>query len=194
MKSSDHPLRQLPGRFSSGLRWAIAALALGLAGCANLGTGVDGQACVGQLPAAVVGLSPTANSDLLAKAQLPVRQGGVCVAAVYAVAVPVAVFRVYDGSRPSSAYGAWWSLTRPSGSRDQYRAQNAICPEWSALDRLIACQLKPGTAVVLGTTQSAVCKDQSEYPQTASIQVFVANDTRHDIVLVDQCQELGDWP
>ena len=101
------------------------------------------ETCIGQLPAAIDGLNPSANPGRLAKAQMPLHKGGVCTAAAYAVAAPAAVFRVYDGTRPSSAYGGWWSLTRPTGSRDDYRAQNAICNAWSALDRLIVCRLKP---------------------------------------------------
>ena len=181
--------------------WALAGLLLILAGCANLGapptpiaTGIDGQPCLGALPSAVNGLNPTTNPEMLAKAQMPLRKGGVCTAAAFAVAAPVTVFRVYDGARPTSAYGGWWSLTRPGGSRDDYRAQNAICKAWSALDRLVACSLKTGAEIVLGTTQSVTCDDGLEYPQTASIQVFVANDGRNNILYVENCQELGDWP
>ena len=169
-------------------------LVLELAGCANIGRGVDGQACIGQLPAAIDGLNPSANPGLLAKAQMPLHKGGVCTASAYAVAAPVAVFRVYDGTRPSSAFGGWWSLTRPTGSRDDYRAQNAICNAWSALDRLIVCRLKPGAEIVLGTTQNVTCDDQTEYPQTTSIQVYVANDGRSNLLFVENCVELGDWP
>ena len=169
-------------------------LVLELAGCANIGRGVDGQACIGQLPAAIDGLYPSANPGLLAKAQMPLHKGGVCTASAYAVAAPVAVFRVYDGTRPSSAFGGWWSLTRPTGSRDDCRAQNAICNAWSALDRLIVCRLKPGAEIVLGTTQSVTCDDKTEYPQTTSIQVYVANDGRSNLLFVENCVELGDWP
>ena len=181
--------------------WALAGLLLILAGCANLGapptpiaTGIDGQPCLGALPSAVNGLNPTTNPEMLAKAQMPLRKGGVCTAAAFAVAAPVTVFRVYDGTRPTSAYGGWWSLTRPGGSRDDYRAQNAICKAWSALDRLLACSLITGAEIVLGTTQSVTCDDGLEYPQTASIQVFVANDGRNNILYVENCRELGDWP
>ncbi|MFM2065213.1 MAG: hypothetical protein RLZZ584_122 [Pseudomonadota bacterium] len=178
-----------------------------LAGCAGLPgagdppgaeTGVDGAVCVGAPPAAVPGLVPATNPALQARAQLASGQGGVCAARVFAVPVPVhtpvTVYRVYDSANPRTQHGGWWSLTRPTGARDDYRARNAICREWSALDRLLACQLKPGAEVVLGTTQSVGCGDGTLYPRTADVQVYMANDARNGVLHVENCREEGAWP
>ncbi|MEY4748757.1 MAG: hypothetical protein RIQ60_971 [Pseudomonadota bacterium] len=156
--------------------------------------GIDGEMCVGAPPAAQEGLAPASNPALQAKAQLASGQGGVCAARVFVAQVPVAVYRVYDSANPRSLYGGWWALARLRGSRDDYRARNAICREWSGLDRLLACQVKPGTELVLGTTQSVKCPDETVYPKTADVQVYMANDARNGVILVDQCREEGPWP
>lgn len=175
--------------------------ALFLSACASVSelptsaaTGIDGQACVGAAPAALDGLSPTSNAPLQAKAQYASGKGGVCSARTYTVAAPLQVYRVYDAEKPWSAYGGWWALSRPGGTRDEYRAQNAICAEWSPLDRLIACQLKVGAEIVLGTTQSVACADGSVYPKTAAVQAFLPNDQRNGVLHVENCREEGRWP
>jgi hypothetical protein len=143
----------------------------------------EGATCVGQIPAAVQGLEVASNG-------LP-DKGGVCAAAAFAAVEPVQVYRVYraGGSNP---YGRWWSLNQPNGSREQYMATNAICPEWGALDRIISCRLKPGSQIVLGTTQSIQC-EQTLYPQTADIQVYIPNDSQTQSIYVDDCTEEAIW-
>jgi hypothetical protein len=183
----------------------LLVLSSWLAGCAGLPgplggsraagePGIDGAVCVGAPPAALAGLAPASNPSLQAKAQLASGQGGVCTARVFVAQAPLTVYRVYDSSNPRSFYGGWWALSRPEGSRDSYRARNAICREWSGLDRLLACQVKPGTELVLGTTQSVSCADGTVYPKTADVQVYMANDARNGVILVDQCREEGAWP
>lgn len=183
------------------VKYAIYAVAILLSGCANISrapdvaaTGIDGEHCVGNLPANVDGLHPVENNVLLAKAQYQSGKGGVCSARSFSVVAPVNVYRVYDAANPKSAFGGWWAMTQPAGPRDDYRAKNAICPEWSKLDRLVACKVKVGAEIVLGTTQSVTCGDGTVYPKTAEIQVFVPNDQRNGVLYVEDCEEKGNWP
>lgn len=176
-------------------------LLLALPGCALLPqpasraqAGVDGEACVGTLQAAPPGLAPVANPALLAQARFASGKGGTCTAQAFSVTAPVVLYRVFDSSRPYSRLGSWWSLTRPVGPRDAYRAAYAICPEWSGLDRVVSCEVRPGTEVVVGTTQSATCADGSTLPRTAELQVFVPNNGRAGINHVGACSEDATWP
>jgi hypothetical protein len=179
----------------------VIGCALALSGCANLASnpaanerGIDGIPCAGSVASAVEGLSEAANAPLLAKAQMPTGKGGVCSGKVYSVTAPVVLYRVFDASKPYTKFGGWWSLKHPGGSKAEYRAANAICPEWSNLDRLVSCEARPGTQIVLGTTQSAVCADGSTYPKTADIQALVANDGRAGIIHVGACSAEAAWP
>lgn len=156
--------------------------------------GIDGVACVGQAPSSMSGMQPIQDAALVAKAQMKTGAGGVCTAQAFKAEVPVKVFRVFDGTKPWSAMGGWWALTRPQGPRDAYRELNAICPSWSALDELVSCDVKPGSALVLGTTQSVECPDGKTYPKTAEIQVYMPNDTRNNQLYVENCTKLGAWP
>jgi hypothetical protein len=106
----------------------------------------------------------------------------------------VVLYRVFDADKPYTQWGGWWSLQPPAGSKAQYRADNAICPEWSPLNKVVSCQVQPGSQLVIGTTQSAQCADGSIYPKTAQTQVFVPNDSRAGIVHVGACSALSDWP
>lgn len=174
---------------------------MALSGCANLANnaasseqGIDGVACVGSVATSVPGLSDSGNPTLLAKAQMQTGKGGVCSARVFSATAPVVLYRVFDASKPYTKFGGWWSLQRPGSSKPDYRAANAICPEWSNLDRLVSCEIRPGTQIVLGTTQSAECADGSTYAKTAESQVFVANDGRAGIIHMGACSEETSWP
>ncbi|KFB76745.1 MAG: hypothetical protein J5X22_22320 [Candidatus Accumulibacter sp.] len=177
------------------------ALLVALSGCANLtgdtgsnDRGLDGIPCVGTVVSTAEGLAESTNSSLLGKAQMPTGKGGVCSAKVFAATAPVVLYRVFDASKPYTKFGVWWSLKRPGNSKVDYRSENAICPEWSNLDRLTHCEIRPGTQVVLGTTQSAICADGSLFAKTAAIQVFVPNDGRDGIIHVGACAEDSSWP
>lgn len=156
--------------------------------------GIDGVACVGAAPLSVSGLQVVDDQALQDKAQLASGKGGVCDARVFEAVDEVVVYRVYDASKPWSAYGGWWSLERPQGPRAEYAQDNAICPEWSALDQLVTCRIKAGSKVVLGTTQNVTCESGQELTKNANIQVFMANDSRNDVLQVDSCALRGDWP
>ncbi len=180
---------------------SAVALLIALSGCANLAVvsgstnhGVDGIPCVGTVGNSVDGLTESTNPSLLGKAQMPSGKGGVCSAKVFTVTAPVVLYRVFDAGKPYTKFGGWWSLKRPGSSKADYRADNAICPDWSNLDRVTQCEIRPGSQVVLGTTQSATCADGSLYAKTAVIQVFVPNDGRAGIIHVGACADDASWP
>lgn len=182
-------------------QFAALVLSLLLSGCASVVTntgsvdrGVDGIACIGSVKSPIEGLADSDNPSLLLKARMSSGKGGMCSAKVVAVTTPVVLYRVFDASRPYTKFGSWWSLTRPGDSRSEYRAANAICPEWSNLDRVVSCEVRPGTQIVLGTTQSADCADGSTFAKTAETQVFVANDGRAGIIHVGACSAETSWP
>lgn len=178
-----------------------ALLPLLFVGCSSLTMvpgsderGVDGVMCAGVVTNSATGLFETANPALLSIAQRPSDKGGVCAARVFAATAPVVLYRVFDSSWPYTKFGSWWSLKRPGGSKAAYRAANAICPEWSNLDRMVSCEIRPGTQVVLGTTQSAQCADGTLYAKTEETQVFVPNDGSVGIIHMGNCSEEASWP
>lgn len=174
----------------------IAVLLLFLSACSNqpVERGVDGEACVGRALQSVPGLQAASNPILQGKARFASGKGGLCKAKVFSVTAPVVLYRVYDSTRPQSMLGSWWSLNRPTGPRKTYRSRYAICAEWSRLDRLVACEVRPGTEVVVGTTQSATCADGSTYPKTGENQVYVPNDGKAGIYHVGACSTSSPWP
>lgn len=180
---------------------AILTLALAISGCSSLlnepgktEVGIDGLSCTGYVVSAVPGLIEATNPALVEHARLPKDKGGVCSAKVFSVIAPVTLYRIFDASNPKSKFGGWWSLKPPSGTKEDYRSANAICREWSALDRVVSCEIRPGTQVVIGTTQSAQCEDGSKYPQTSVNQVFVPNDGRVGIIHIGACSDEAPWP
>ncbi len=118
-------------------------------------------------------LSEISDASVLASALGKPGEGKLCRAKVFQVSADVRVYRVWDGSKPTSRLGRWWSLTEPKGPVDEYRKANAICKAWSALDRVVACKLKVGAKVVVGSGQSAKCDDGVEYGASPVNQLFV---------------------
>lgn len=181
--------------------YAYLALVL-IAGCANispstqdnLAVGIDGQACVGAIMTPPVGLVEADDATLLQAAQGPSGQGKLCSGKVFVAEKPVTVYRVWDSSRPYTVYGSWWSLSDPKGPRDDYRKEEDICPEWSALDRMSACTIKVGTQVVIGPGQSVKCNGDLSYPPSAANQVYIPNDSKNNQVFVENCTAAAEWP
>ena len=182
----------------------VMLLALAIAGCANLpantatvgseANGVDGLACIGNIGAPAPGLVEVPNPPLVAQAQRQSGNGYLCSARSYMVTQPVRLYRLIDSTQPYSKLGSFWSFERPTGTRDDYRAQFAICKQWSQLDRLLSCDVRPGSMIVVGTTQSADCGDGVTYAKTAANQVFVPNDGLAGIVHTGGCVDQGVWP
>ena len=104
------------------------------------------------------------------------------------------LYRLIDTAQPYSKLRGFWSIDRPTGTRDDYRTRFAICKQWSQLDRLIACDVRPGILIVVGTTQNANCGQDFSYGKTAANQVFVANDGLAGIVHTGGCVDQGAWP
>ncbi len=186
------------------LRICAVAFALAISACTHLppnftsevkvDSGIDGLPCVGAVESFAPGLMEFGNAALLAQAQRPSGNGYLCSAKSFAVTQPVRLYRLIDSTQPYSKLGGFWSFDRPTGTRDEYRARFAICQQWSQLDRLIACDVRPGTIIVVGTTQSANCSPGFTYEKTAANQVFVPNDGLAGIVHTGACLDQGAWP
>lgn len=157
----------------------------------------DGQ-CAGTVQPPPPGFTEVNDPDLLAKAIGAPEQGKLCTGKVYQLDSQadklVVVYRVWDASRPYTSVGSWWSFDSPQGPRDAYRAQNEICPDWSALNKVSMCTIKPGSKIVVGPGQSAKCSADLTYPTSPANQVFIPNDTRNNMVYVENCTEGEDWP
>jgi hypothetical protein len=180
------------------ISYVVLAFVL-IAGCADIShvpesfsVGIDGKACVGTVIDPPAGLTEISDTELFQSALGGSEQGKLCTGKVFIVETPVTVYRVWDSSKSYTAFGRWWSLFYPEGSRDNYRKANVICPEWSALDRMSVCFLKIGARVVIGPGQSAKCSDSKVYPQSPVNQVYVPNDSRSNQIFVDNCTE-AEW-
>ncbi len=181
----------LPANVATG---AIAANAANAADVVDGMTGVDGLPCVGTIDSAAPGLVEAGNAPLLSQAQRPSGGGYLCSAKSFLITQPLRVYRLIDSTQPYSKLGTFWSFDRPTGTRDDYRAKFAICKQWNQLDRLLSCDVRPGTQIVVGTTQSADCGQGITYEKTAANQVFVPNDGLAGIVHTGACTDQGAWP
>jgi hypothetical protein len=89
--------------------------------------------------------------------------------------VDVTVYRSWNSTNPGSRLGKWWTFYRPDGKIAQYRSDYEICYEWSPLDKLVHCKLKPGTKVVVGTGQSIRCSKYLSYSSSTAKQIYIEN-------------------
>lgn len=178
--------------------WTTLWLMLTLTACTIAPTvsrfGIDGVECVGSIVNPPAGLVESNDPDLLKSALGATSQGKLCTGKVFVAEQPVVVYRVWDAAASYTLLGRWWSFDAPTGSRDSYREKNAICPSWSALNRVSACTLKPGSKIVVGPGQSAKCDDQLTYPPSAVNQIYMANDSRAGQVWVENCTAGEVWP
>jgi hypothetical protein len=149
--------------------------------------------CVGSVITPPAGLVEVTDDALLASALGEPGKGALCKGKVYRVDKSLTVYRVWDASKSYTALGRWWSMTKPVGPRDTYSVDNDICPEWSPLNKMNWCTVKIGTKIVIGPGQSAQC-NASLLPASATNQIFIPNDTRNNVVLVENCSTATDWP
>lgn len=154
---------------------------------------IDSVQCAGTIGPVPEGVQQVEDNELVKSAVDATGKGKLCTAKVYEVVVPVKVYRVWNSQKTYTELGKWWSFAKPAGPVDAYRAQNAICPEWSDLDRLSVCELKVGARFAVGPGQSADCAS-TKYEKSAVNQVFIPNDTRENKVFVDHCEQLGAFP
>ncbi len=119
-------------------------------------------------------------------------KGSLCKGDVYVVKQPVTVYRVfsstYETSKKAKPAGAYWTLDRPSGSKDKYRTDYGICAEWNDLDKLNTCTVNVGAKVVIGPGQSAECENNVTYPQSPVEQVLIIRE-QDGKVPVSDCKE-----
>ena len=85
----------------------------------------------------------------------------------------ITVFRAWNSTNPDSKFGEWWAFHQPTGKISEYRSEYEICYQWSPLDKLVSCTLKPGVKVVVGTGQSAKCSKYLTYPISEKQQIFI---------------------
>lgn len=190
--------------FSTRHFWIVLAASL-LAGCSTLppstppitgstATSVQDKACVGKIEAPAAGLEATSDPELLKSALGEPNKGQLCMGQVFVARAPVTVYRVWDQAKSYTLYGRWWSFMRPEGPTEQYRAANAICPSWSVLNQMSRCTLKVGSKIVVGPGQSADCGEGLVYPQSAVNQVYINNDSRNNVLWVENCDLGSAWP
>jgi hypothetical protein len=152
-------------------------------------------ACAGHVEP-IDGLSVTTDPSLVNQASGGPGRGALCTGEAFVATKPVTVYRVWDKSKGYTQLGRWWSFDKPAGPRDAYRGANAICPEWSPLDVVSECRLKPGSHVVVGPGQSVQCQSTS-YPASPTNQVYVPNDARDPeskALYVEGCTPGSPWP
>ncbi|MDO8459191.1 MAG: hypothetical protein Q7T07_20000 [Burkholderiaceae bacterium] len=175
-------------------------LTLCLTACGSLTTrdntppsGIDGVACmlnqVNALPEAI----EVSDAALLAQALGASLKGGICSGKAFKTEKPLRVYRLWDANVAASQFGSWWALGKPAGSREAYRQDYAICPSWSALNRLTSCTVKLGAVIVIGSTQSVQCEDGT-FAVSPSSQVFMQNNAAAGQLAVENCQDEGQWP
>jgi hypothetical protein len=150
--------------------------------------------CIGKIEPLPDGLIATEDPELLQRALGAPNEGKLCQGQVFIVQKPIRVYRVWDSAEPESLYGSWWSLTPPTGTREQYRADNAICPAWSALNMLSDCLIKTGSKLVTGPGQSARCSVQLSYPASAINQIYLPNNRKQQLLQVETCNPAQPWP
>lgn len=163
-------------------------------GLENLAVGDDNLACAGAVIQPPAGMVEVKDAELLQTAKGDPGKGKLCTGKVFMVQMPVAVYRVWDSTRPYSTYGNWWSLAYPQGSRDSYREAEDICPEWSGLDRISVCNIKVGTRVAIGPGQSVNCDQGIRYAPSPENQVYIPNDGQKNQIFVENCSNGAKWP
>lgn len=156
---------------------------------------VDGVACVGAVDPMPEGVKEVTDEELARSAVDATGNGKLCLARVFEAVAPVKVYRVWNSQKSYTELGKWWSFAKPAGPVASYREQNAICPEWSDLDRVSVCEIKVGAHFAIGPGQSANCTtSNTKYEKSAVNQVYIPNDTRENKVFVDHCEQLGAFP
>ncbi|WP_018610357.1 hypothetical protein [Uliginosibacterium gangwonense] len=181
------------------LRSGLVFMLLCLSGCQTVYQGgapsllgTDGVPCDGQV-AAPAGWREVNDDALLKMALGATDKGGICAGKVFEATQATRVYRVWDSRYATSRLGKWWALDQPESPREAYRANYAICPDWSALDEETACMLQPGSRIVLGTTQSASC-GSFIYPKTAWLQVYVNPQGASVESMLNACDADQSWP
>ncbi len=170
-------------------RILIAAVILAVTGCTALPertTQLEPMAmCKGSvsLPARVQNMfEPIEDTPLLNQALGAADEGKLCQGKVYKSkpGTQLTVYRAWNSTNLKSQFGNWWAFEKPEGIIAVYRSAYEICYQWSPLDKLESCTLKPETKIVVGTGQSAKCSEFLTYPSSDTQQIFI-DDPRNDL-------------
>ncbi|KJY75210.1 hypothetical protein [Vibrio nigripulchritudo] len=158
-----------------------------LAGCASqpqstdtATTDLNSSQCVGSvdLPVRLAPYFETVEDEALLNSALGApEEGKLCQGKVYQskAGTQVTLYRAWNSTNPYSQFGQWWAYDLPAGKVAKYREDYEICYQWSPLDKLVTCELKAGTKVVIGTGQSAKCSEYLTYDVSESQQVYIEN-------------------
>jgi hypothetical protein len=136
------------------------------------------QSCIGstEIPPDLADQFALAEDDALLQDALgDENEGKLCQGQVYETQSDsqVVIFRAWNSTNPYSKLGNWWAFYEPTGKVADYRADYEICYQWSPLDKLIRCTLKPEIKVVVGTGQSAECSEYLTYPVSDEQQIYL---------------------
>jgi len=136
------------------------------------------QLCLGnsELPASLKhNFEPVEDKSLLNSALGKPNKGKLCQGQVYKSKkdTKVSIYRAWNSTNQNSKLGQWWAFKPPTGKISKYRAEYEICYQWSPLDTLVSCTLKPGVTVVVGTGQSAECSQYLTYSASDKQQIFI---------------------
>ena len=153
-------------------------LTFSIYGCSSIHTNGIPQQCKGnsQPPEELANsLEAVEDAELLELALGGPDQGKLCQGQVYMSkeGSHVTLYRAWNSTNPNSQMGQWWAFNEPAGKVSQYRTDYEICYQWSPLDKLTRCSLKPGVNIVIGTGQSAECSKYLTYPVSAKKQIYL---------------------
>lgn len=114
---------------------------------------------------------------LLNKAVGKPNEGALCQGKVYRSRenTTAALYRLWNSTNKNSKLGQWWAQTAPQGKIAQFRKDYEVCYQWTPLDKLTKCTIKPGSLMVIGTGQSVQCSPFLSYPASPIQQVFIEN-------------------
>ena len=156
----------------------IVLMAAVAVSCNSVSPIAETTQCVGstELSEPFKSLLTAVEDDTLLNSALGTPDNGkLCQGQVYQLneGAALTLYRAWNSTNPNSRLGSWWAFEQPSGSVAEYRSDYEICYQWSALDALVRCELKPGSKVVVGNGQSAQCSQYLTYPTSATQQIYL---------------------
>jgi len=162
----------------------VSMLIIGLYGCASYPVETESQVtdttqlCLGStnLPESLESkFEAIEDIDFLNEALGSLKKGKLCQGQVYKSkeSSQITIFRAWNSTNPNSKFGKWWAFQEPTGKISTYRSEYEICYQWSPLDKLVRCTLKPETKVVVGTGQSAECSKYLTYQASDKQQIYI---------------------
>ena len=181
-------------------RILLSSLFVLVQGCSSYSTesvNVTEQTCIGsvELPQELaLQFTPVQDEALLSEALGEPLRGKLCQGKVYQSKkdTQVVIYRAWNSTNPNSKLGQWWSFVQPVGRISEYREDYEICYQWSPLDKMVKCTLKPETNVIVGNGQSATCSEYLKYKISEKQQVYIA-DTSNTVVGCEEYNGVMAW-